>query len=114
MATKTRNRWPAGRRTESLTTAVLFALSIGVLGTSNVVVLKILGIGTALAVLGDSVLVRCLLLPASLGGRAWWLSPSLARLHRRIDLHESGASAAEPCPPRAQALTHDGRDELPA
>jgi uncharacterized membrane protein YdfJ with MMPL/SSD domain len=107
----------AGRRAKSLTTAVLFALSIGVLGTSNVVVLKILGIGTALAVLGDSILVRCLLLPAVLtllGGRAWSLPPSLARLHRRIDLHKGGASAAEPCPPRAQALTHDGRDELPA
>jgi uncharacterized membrane protein YdfJ with MMPL/SSD domain len=71
--------------------AVLFAVSIGVFGTSNVVVLKILGIGAALAVLVDSVLVRCLLLPASLqllGGRAWWLPPWLARLHGRIGLHE--------------------------
>jgi uncharacterized membrane protein YdfJ with MMPL/SSD domain len=71
--------------------AVLFAVSIGVFGTSDVVVLKILGIGTALAVLVDSVLVRCLLLPASLrllGGRAWWLPTPLARLHGRIGLHE--------------------------
>jgi RND superfamily putative drug exporter len=71
--------------------AVLFAVSIGVFGTSNIVVLKILGIGTALAVLADSLLVRCLLLPASLrllGPRAWWLPSGLARLHERIGLHE--------------------------
>jgi putative drug exporter of the RND superfamily len=71
--------------------AVLFAVSIGVFGTSDIVVLKILGIGTALAVLVDSVLVRCLLLPASLrllGARAWWLPSPLARLHGRIGLHE--------------------------
>jgi uncharacterized membrane protein YdfJ with MMPL/SSD domain len=71
--------------------AVLFAVSIGVFGTSNMIVLKILGIGTAVAVLVDSVLVRCLLLPSSLrllGGRAWWLPAPLARLHGRIGPHE--------------------------
>src|SRR5262249_18752089 len=77
--------------------AVLFAVSIGVFGTSNIVVLKILGIGAALAVLVDAVLVRCLLLPASLrllGGSAWWLPAALARLHARIGLHEEEISAA--------------------
>jgi uncharacterized membrane protein YdfJ with MMPL/SSD domain len=70
--------------------AILFAVSIGVFGTSNMIILKILGLGTALAVLLDSLLVRCLLLPASLtlvGPRAWWLPPTLSRLHRRIGLH---------------------------
>jgi uncharacterized membrane protein YdfJ with MMPL/SSD domain len=55
--------------------ALLFAVSIGVFGTSDIIVLKILGVGTALAVLLDAVLARCLLLPASLtliGRRAWW------------------------------------------
>ncbi len=85
--------------------AVLFAASIGVFGTSNVIVLKILGIGTALAVLADALLVRCLLLPASLrlvGKRIWWLPRPLARLHRRAGLHEpppAPADAAE-APPR--------------
>jgi len=62
--------------------ALLFAVSIGVFGTSNIIVLKILGIGTALAVLLDAALVRCLLLPAGLtmlGRHAWrfprWLGP---------------------------------------
>jgi uncharacterized membrane protein YdfJ with MMPL/SSD domain len=71
--------------------AVLFAVSIGVFGTSNIIVLKILGVGTALAVLVDSLLIRSLLLPAVLnllGRRAWWLPPSLARLHGRLGPHE--------------------------
>jgi uncharacterized membrane protein YdfJ with MMPL/SSD domain len=71
--------------------ALLFAVSIGVFGTSNMIILKILGIGAALAVLVDSVLVRCLLLPASLqllGESAWWLPSPLARVHGRIGLHE--------------------------
>jgi uncharacterized membrane protein YdfJ with MMPL/SSD domain len=88
--------------------AVLFAVSIGVFGTSDMIVLKILGIGTALAVLVDSVLVRCLLLPASLrllGRRAWWLPAPLARLHGRIGLHEDGdsAPALSPTPKSAGA-----------
>jgi uncharacterized membrane protein YdfJ with MMPL/SSD domain len=76
--------------------AILFAVSIGVFGTSDIVLLKILGIGTALAVLVDSVLVRCLLLPASLqllGRRAWWRPSLLARLHGRIGLHEEADRA---------------------
>jgi uncharacterized membrane protein YdfJ with MMPL/SSD domain len=74
--------------------AILFAVSIGIFGVSNIIVLKILGVGTALAVLADAVLVRCLLLPAVLrllGPRAWWLPPSLARLDRRRGLHEGAA-----------------------
>jgi RND superfamily putative drug exporter len=79
--------------------AVLFAVSIGAFGSSNVVVLKILGIGTALAVLADALLVRCLLLPASLrlvGPQAWWLPAPLRRLHRQISRGQRLES--EPCP----------------
>ncbi len=71
--------------------AILFAVSIGVFGTSDIIVLKILGLGTALAVLVDSLLVRCLLLPAALrllSPQVWWLPRPLVRLHRRIGLHE--------------------------
>ncbi len=76
--------------------AVLFAVSIGVFGTSDIIVLKIRGIGTALAVLVDSLLVRCLLLPASLrllGRRAWWLPTPLVRLHRHL-IRNKGAGSA--------------------
>jgi uncharacterized membrane protein YdfJ with MMPL/SSD domain len=67
--------------------AVLFAVSIGIFGTSDIVILKILGIGTAAAVLADAVLVRCLLFPSVLslfGRRVWWLPAGLRRLQRRI------------------------------
>jgi RND superfamily putative drug exporter len=80
--------------------AVLFAVSIGVFGTSNIVVLKILGLGAAIAVLADSVLVRCLLLPASLtllGHRTWWLPPALSRFQARLGGHDH-ESALEPQP----------------
>jgi RND superfamily putative drug exporter len=79
--------------------AVLFAVSIGAFGSSNIIVLKILGIGTAVAVLTDALLVRCLLLPASLrllGPRAWWLPAPLRRLYRRISREQRLES--EPCP----------------
>jgi RND superfamily putative drug exporter len=79
--------------------AVLFAVSIGAFGTSNIVVLKILGIGTAVAVLADALLVRCLLLPASLrllGPHTWWLPAPLRRLHGRVRHDERLGS--DPCP----------------
>jgi putative drug exporter of the RND superfamily len=79
--------------------AILFAVSIGAFGSSNIVVLKILGIGTAVAVLTDALLVRGLLLPASLrllGPRAWWLPAPLRRFHRRVSHEERLVS--EPCP----------------
>jgi uncharacterized membrane protein YdfJ with MMPL/SSD domain len=71
--------------------AVLFAVSIGVFGTSHIVVLKILGVGTALAVLANSILVSCVLLPAVmqlLGRSAWWLPAALERLYRRFGVAE--------------------------
>jgi len=86
--------------------AILFAVSIGAFGTSNIVVLKILGIGTAVAVLADALLVRCLLLPASLrlaGRRAWWLPAPLGRFHGRIS-HEEGVRS-QPCPEAAMQRT---------
>jgi uncharacterized membrane protein YdfJ with MMPL/SSD domain len=71
--------------------AILFAVSIGVFSTSHIIVLKILGVGTALAVLANSILVCCLLLPAVmklLGPSAWWLPAALDRLYRRLGLPE--------------------------
>jgi RND superfamily putative drug exporter len=75
--------------------AVLFAVSIGVFGTSNMIVLKILGVGTALAVLTNAILVCCLLLPAVmelLGRSAWWLPTALDRLYRGLALSEDDAA----------------------
>jgi RND superfamily putative drug exporter len=63
-----------------------------------------LGLGIALAVLMDAMIVRSLLVPAvmRLTGRAtWWAPGSLRRFHERFGLSESGpepARAPEPAP----------------
>jgi uncharacterized membrane protein YdfJ with MMPL/SSD domain len=83
--------------------AVLFAASIGIFGTSNIVVLKILGIGAAIAVLADSLLVRCFLLPASLtllGHHTWWLPTAISR-RRRQPARPADSPAPRPLHDRA-------------
>jgi RND superfamily putative drug exporter len=64
-------------------------------GLADVVLIKSLGLGLALAVLIDATLVRALLVPAvmRLLGRAnWWAPRPLARLHERISLQERAAA----------------------
>jgi RND superfamily putative drug exporter len=72
--------------------ALLFCIAIGAFATSEVVFIKELGVGTALAVLIDAFLVRALLVPslmALLGRWNWWAPKPLARLHARLALGES-------------------------
>jgi len=74
--------------------ALLFCIAIGAFATSEVVFIKELGIGTALAVLIDAFLVRALLVPslmALLGRWNWWAPRPLARLHARLGLREEAA-----------------------
>ncbi len=71
--------------------AILFAVAVGAFATSQIVLLKEIGIGTALAVLIDATIVRALLVPALMGlmGRwNWWAPAPLRRLHQRIGLQE--------------------------
>jgi uncharacterized membrane protein YdfJ with MMPL/SSD domain len=78
--------------------AVLFCVAIGAFATSQIVFIKELGVGTAIAVLLDATIVRAFLVPSLmelLGERNWWAPKPLAALHRRIGLAESGAHAAE-------------------
>ena len=73
--------------------ALLFVIAIGAFATSQIIFIKQLGVGTALAVLIDATIVRALLVPSLmrlLGDRNWWAPKPLARLHRRIGLSESG------------------------
>jgi RND superfamily putative drug exporter len=67
--------------------------------TGGATTLKMLGVGTVVAVALDAALVRTLLVPATmrlLGRWNWWAPAPLARFHRRFGLRESGeASAAE-------------------
>ncbi len=76
--------------------ALLFCVAVGAFATSQIVFLKQLGIGTALAVLIDATIVRALLVPALmalLGDRNWWAPRPLARLHNRLTLRHEGAAA---------------------
>jgi uncharacterized membrane protein YdfJ with MMPL/SSD domain len=74
--------------------ALLFCVAVGAFATSQIVFLKELGVGTALAVLIDATIVRALLVPALmqlLGDWNWWAPRPLARLHARFGLREAPA-----------------------
>jgi RND superfamily putative drug exporter len=92
--------------------ALLFAVAMAAFGTSQIVFVKELGIGTALAVLIDASVIRALLVPALmalLGNANWWAPRPLRRLHEWIGLSE-GPSApgatigAVPTPSLAAAM----------
>jgi RND superfamily putative drug exporter len=77
--------------------AVLLAVAIGAFVTSEVLFIKQIGVGAALGVLIDALVVRALLVPslmALLGPWNWWSPKSLRRLHDRIGLSEEGGGAA--------------------
>ncbi|HEX9095734.1 MAG TPA: MMPL family transporter [Candidatus Dormibacteraeota bacterium] len=64
-------------------------------GLADVVLIKSIGLGLALAVAIDATLVRALIVPAVmrlLGGANWWAPRGLKRLHRRISLGEQQAA----------------------
>jgi uncharacterized membrane protein YdfJ with MMPL/SSD domain len=72
--------------------ALLFSIAIGAFVTSQIVFIKELGLGTAIAVLIDATIIRALLVPSLmqlLGSRNWWAPASLRRLHARIRLSEA-------------------------
>jgi uncharacterized membrane protein YdfJ with MMPL/SSD domain len=76
--------------------ALLFCVAIGAFATSQIIFIKEVGVGTALAVLIDATLIRALLVPSLmelLGRRNWWAPGPLRRLHARVGLSESGAPA---------------------
>ncbi|MET7479490.1 MMPL family transporter [Streptomyces sp. NPDC005648] len=81
------------QRTGGLITAaaVILAVVMVAIGTSRVTNTKMLGLGIALAVLMDAMIVRSLLVPAvmRLTGRAtWWAPAPLRRFHARFGLGE--------------------------
>ena len=72
--------------------AVLFCVAIGSFATSEIVFIKEVGVGTALAVIIDATIIRALLVPslmALLGRRNWWTPRPLERLHARLRLSEA-------------------------
>jgi uncharacterized membrane protein YdfJ with MMPL/SSD domain len=74
--------------------ALLFSVAIGAFVTSEMIFIKELGLGTALAVLIDATIVRALLVPSLmelLGEWNWWAPRPLKRLHDRLGFSESEA-----------------------
>jgi uncharacterized membrane protein YdfJ with MMPL/SSD domain len=72
--------------------ALLFSVAMAAFATSQIVFIKELGLGTALAVLIDATIIRVLLVPSLmklLGEWNWWAPRPLARLHARVGLRES-------------------------
>ena len=88
------------QRTGAIVTAaaILLAVALGAFVTSQLVFLKELGVGAAIAVLIDAFVVRGLLVPALmglLGSANWWSPRPLRRLHDRLGVAESSARS---CP----------------
>lgn len=85
-------------RTGGLITAaaVILAVVMVAIGTSRVTNTKMLGLGVALAVVMDAMVVRSLLVPSvmKLTGRlTWWAPGPLRRFHDRFGISESEAPA---------------------
>ncbi|WP_280425011.1 MMPL family transporter [Nocardia carnea] len=82
--------------------AVLMAIVIGALATSQVSFIQLMGLGLTLTVLADATIIRALLVPALMrlmGPLNWWAPKPLARLHDRFGLGEETGprpAAAEP------------------
>jgi uncharacterized membrane protein YdfJ with MMPL/SSD domain len=72
--------------------ALLFAVAVGAFVTSEMIFIKELGLGTALAVLIDATIVRALLVPSlmeMLGKWNWWAPRPLRRIHARLGVSEA-------------------------
>jgi uncharacterized membrane protein YdfJ with MMPL/SSD domain len=72
--------------------ALLFCIAIGAFVTSQILFIKQVGVGTALAVLIDATIIRALLVPSlmeMLGKWNWWAPRPLRRIHDRLGLSET-------------------------
>ncbi|MDA0567127.1 MMPL family transporter [Streptomonospora sp. S1-112] len=82
--------------------ALLLVVVLAAMGSSDLLFLKIMGIGLAMAVVVDATLVRALLVPATmrlLGRANWWLPAPLRRLHDRVGITEGEELPEEPREP---------------
>lgn len=105
-------------RTGGLITAaaVILAVVMVAIGTSRVTNTKMLGLGIALAVLMDAMVVRSLLVPAvmKLTGKAtWWAPGPLRRLHERFGLSE-GESLPPVAEPEPEPEPDSDSEKVPA
>ena len=95
--------------------AALIVVVFAGFAAGEVLAIKQLGVGLAIAVIVDATLVRTLLVPATmklLGERNWWAPAPLRRFHDRYGLHE--APSAPPAARRDRRrpgcpVAHPGR-----
>ena len=76
--------------------ALLFCVALGAFASSNLVFVKQLGLGAALAVVIDATIVRALLVPSTmtlLGSRNWW-APAVVRRRRTHEVPRAGSGPA--------------------
>jgi RND superfamily putative drug exporter len=72
--------------------AALLVIVFARFAAGELVLIKQLGLGMAVAVIVDATIVRTLLVPATMtliGRRNWWAPAPLRRFHRRFGLHET-------------------------
>ncbi|MEU5975014.1 MMPL family transporter [Streptomyces sp. NPDC047315] len=89
------------QRTGGLITAAALILAVVMvaIGTSRITNTKMLGLGLAVAVLMDAMVVRGLLVPSVMkltGVRTWWAPAPLRRFHERFGLSEGEIPPAPP------------------
>jgi len=103
-------------RTGRLVTAaaIMVAVALGAFGTSHVVFIKELGLGTAAAVLIDAFVIRALLVPALMAlleNWNWWSPAPLHRLHNHLNIGQNHHTPRPPAtgqprtPPAPQPAT---------
>jgi len=88
--------------------ALLLVVVIGAFSTSGVAMIKMIGVGMAVAIILDATVIRALLVPATmrlLGRANWWAPGPMARFWRRYGIREetTGPMPAE-VPGRDPAL----------
>ena len=98
--------------------AVLFAVVLAAFSTSEIIFIKEIGVGLAIAVLMDATLVRALLVPATmrlLGRWNWWAPRPLRAVWQRIGFSETETPAlahataggdAQSLQPELESISH--------
>jgi len=104
------------QRSGRIITSAAFLIVVVFAGfaAGEVLAIKQLGVGLAIAVIVDATIVRTLLVPATmklLGERNWWAPAPLHRVYERFGLHEapSAVARAEPAVSTAGSPTGDDR-----
>jgi RND superfamily putative drug exporter len=79
--------------------ATLIAVVFAGLATSSVTVVKLLGVGLAIAIVMDATVVRAVLVPAFMrlaGAANWWAPRPVQVLHRKLGIHAEEGTVPEP------------------